>query len=182
MPSNIEAYYAQDLIRDILRRIGENPDRDGLKDTPDRVVASWSELFEGYEYTLEDLTKMLKRFDLDAVSDDTSHRYSDGEKVTIRDIFFSSMCEHHMLPFAGGVTVELAYGRNQSVIGLSKVPRIVKLLSRKLQIQERFTREIATVIKPVVAHGLVTVDSQHHCVGHRGHGDPGISVITEAEW
>jgi GTP cyclohydrolase IA len=143
-------------VRNILEAIGENPERQGLVKTPHRVAKSYQELLAGYRM---DPNKLIN----DAVFD-----VAYDEMVIVRDIEFYSLCEHHMLPFMGRIHV--AYIPSDKVIGLSKIPRIVDLFSRRLQVQERMTTQIADyinlVLKPqgvaVVAEGL------HMCMMLRG--------------
>ncbi len=143
-------------VRNILEAVGENPERQGLVKTPHRVAKSYHELLAGYRM---DPKKLIN----DAVFD-----VAYDEMVIVRDIEFYSLCEHHMLPFIGRIHV--AYIPSDKVIGLSKIPRIVDLFSRRLQVQERMTTQIADyinlVLKPqgvaVVAEGL------HMCMMLRG--------------
>ncbi len=146
----------EDSVRNMLIAFGEDPDRQGLLRTPHRVAKSYQELLAGYRMDPKELIN-------EAVFD-----IAYDEMVIVRDIEFSSMCEHHMLPFMGRVHV--AYIPSDKVIGLSKIPRIVDLFSRRLQVQERMTKQIAdfidVVLKPqgvaVVAEGL------HMCMMLRG--------------
>jgi len=143
-------------VEKILEAIGEDPDREGLIKTPHRVAKSYQELLAGY------------RMDPQALINEAVFDVAYDEMVIVRDIEFYSMCEHHMLPFMGRVHV--AYIPSDKVIGLSKIPRIVDLFSRRLQVQERMTTQIANyidvVLKPqgvaVVAEGL------HMCMMLRG--------------
>ena len=119
-------------VKEILNLIGEDPDREGLLKTPHRVSKMYSEVLSGYDQDLEDLVNNAI-FDVDY-----------DEMVTVKNIEFFSMCEHHMLPFFGKAHV--AYLPNKKVIGLSKIPRIVDMFSQRLQVQERMTSQIADAL------------------------------------
>ncbi|WP_392537008.1 GTP cyclohydrolase I FolE [Legionella sp. 227] len=148
---------AGDVIKKLLRLIGENPQREGLIDTPRRVVDSWKELYEGYSI---DPAKVL--------STCFSNKKQYNQLVLLRDIEMFSMCEHHMLPFYG--RVHIGYIPDNKVVGLSKLARIVECFSRRLQIQEQLTVQIAeaiyTHLKP---KGVgVMIECQHLCMVARG--------------
>ena len=151
---NIEA--VQKIVYELLEAIGEDPSRDGLKNTPDRVARMYSELLSGYR---DDPDKVVNRALFDVQYD---------EMVIVRDIEFYSMCEHHMLPFIGRAHV--AYIPNGKVLGLSKIPRIVDMYARRLQIQERMTRQIADFISDLLKpQGVaVVVEAMHLCAMMRG--------------
>jgi GTP cyclohydrolase I len=140
----------------ILEAIGEDPERDGLIKTPHRVAKSYKELLAGY------------RMDPKAIINDAVFDVAYDEMVIVRDIEFYSMCEHHMLPFMGRVHV--AYIPSDKVIGLSKIPRIVDLFSRRLQVQERMTTQIANYIDVVLKpQGVAVVaEGMHMCMMLRG--------------
>lgn len=142
-------------VRDLLTFIGEDPNRDGLKDTPGRVVRAWAELTSGYR---DDPKQILSR---------TFDEKSD-EMVILNNIQFYSTCEHHMLPFMG--TACVAYMPTDKVIGISKLARLVNCFARRLQVQERMTREIANAIQEHLAPaGVGVVIKAHHlCMGCRG--------------
>jgi len=151
---NIEA--AKKIIFDLLKAIGEDPDRDGLKNTPDRVARMYAELLGGYsEEPARIINGALFHINYD-------------EMVLVRDIEFYSLCEHHMLPFLGRAHV--AYIPAGKVIGLSKIPRIVDMYARRLQIQERMTRQIADFIQQTLEpQGVaVVVEAMHLCAMMRG--------------
>jgi GTP cyclohydrolase I len=143
-------------VRKILTNIGEDPDREGLLSTPDRVARMYDELTVGYH---TDPVKLIN----DAVFD-----VDYDEMVVVKDIDFFSMCEHHMLPFFGRVHV--AYIPDSKVIGLSKIPRIVEMFARRLQVQERMTKQIAEFIDEVLhPKGVaVVVEGSHMCSMMRG--------------
>ncbi len=143
-------------VESILRAVGENPERDGLKRTPERVARMYEELLAGY------------RTDPVALVNDALFEVDYDEMVVVRDIEFYSLCEHHMLPFLGRAHV--AYIPRGRVIGLSKIPRIVDMFARRLQVQERMTRQIADFLQEVLhPRGVaVVVEAIHMCSMIRG--------------
>ena len=155
-------------VFELLENIGEDPNRQGLQGTPDRVARMYDELTAGYH---TDPVKLVNGalFDVDY-----------NEMVVVKDIEFYSMCEHHMLPFYGRVHV--AYIPNGKVIGLSKIPRIVEMFARRLQVQERLTTQIAEFLEQVV-HPLgvaVVVEGAHMCSIMRGVKKAEASMVTSA--
>jgi GTP cyclohydrolase I len=146
----------EDLMREILVRLGEDPTREGLERTPARVHKAFEFLTKGYQ---EDPEALLKKA-LFTVSYD--------EMVIVKDVEMFSLCEHHMLPFFGKVHV--AYIPNGKVIGLSKIPRLIEIFSRRLQIQERLTTQIAeTIQKSIQPQGVgVVIEARHLCMMMRG--------------
>jgi GTP cyclohydrolase IA len=146
----------EDLVREMIVRLGEDPAREGLDRTPERVHKAYEFLTKGYR---EDPEALLKAA-LFTVSYD--------EMVIVKDIEMFSLCEHHMLPFFGKVHV--AYIPNGKVIGLSKIPRLIELFSRRLQIQERLTTQIAETIQKVIEpQGVgVVIEARHLCMMMRG--------------
>jgi GTP cyclohydrolase IA len=152
----IDARVVQDSIKGILSAIGEDPDRDGLKKTPERVARMYSELFSGYSA------------DPKVILNDAVFDVKYDEMVVVRDVEFYSLCEHHLLPFMGRVHV--AYLPDGKVLGLSKIPRIVDLFARRLQVQERMTRQIADLIRDLLhPQGVgVVVEAMHLCMMMRG--------------
>ena len=152
----------EESVRRIIEYISDNPKRDGLIDTPSRVVKSWSTLFEGYT---EDASTHLVWFE-----DNTD------EMIISRDIQFYSTCEHHMLPFFG--TVSIGYIPNGKVIGISKLSRIVNIYARRFQIQERMTRQIGELIEPHVEGVAVNVKGQHLCMMARGVNQQATDMVT----
>jgi len=140
----------------LLQAVGERPEREGLKNTPGRVARMYPELLAGY------------RVDPEKLINDAIFHVSYDEMVIVRDIEFYSLCEHHLLPFIGRVHV--AYLPNGKVIGLSKIPRVVDMLARRLQVQERLTRQIADFISDLLQpHGVaVVVEALHLCTMMRG--------------
>jgi GTP cyclohydrolase IA len=146
----------QDLVRQLLQAIGEDPSREGLLSTPRRVAQSFEFLTSGY------------RADLDAIVNDALFTVPHNEMVIVLDIDFYSLCEHHLLPFFGKCHV--AYIPDGKVIGLSKIPRIVDAFARRLQVQERLTSQIAdTISERVMPLGVaVVMEATHLCMAMRG--------------
>ena len=158
----------QDLYRELLRRIGEDPTRDGLLRTPERMEKSAAFLTRGYGQTVEQVLHGAL-FDVDY-----------DEMVIVRDIEFYSQCEHHLLPFFGKAHV--AYVPQGKVIGLSKIPRIVDVFARRLQVQERLTRQIAEAIDGAVTPQGVAVilEAEHLCMMMRGVEKQHSTTVTSA--
>ncbi len=144
------------LVKRMLELLGENPDRNGLIKTPDRVYRAWKFMTEGYE-------KDPKR-----VLNDALFETDNNQMVLIKDIEFYSMCEHHLLPIIGRVHV--AYIPDGKVVGLSKIPRMVDIFARRLQIQEQLTEQIAEAINDVISpKGVgVVIQARHMCMEMRG--------------
>ena len=156
------------LIQAVLKEIGEDPGRDGLQRTPHRVAKSLRFLTQGYE---QDPVAILNNALFDVSYD---------EMVLVKDIDFYSLCEHHMLPFFG--RAHIAYIPNGKVVGLSKLPRLVQMLARRLQVQERLTTQIADTIEEVLApRGVgVVVESIHLCMMMRGVEQQNAFAITSS--
>ena len=158
----------EEAVRSILGNIGEDPEREGLLNTPSRVAKMYAELTAGY------------RVDPEALINDAVFSVDYDEMVMVKDIDFYSMCEHHMLPFMGRVHV--AYIPNGKVIGLSKIPRIVEMFARRLQVQERMTVQIADFIdealKPMGV--AVVAEGVHMCSVMRGVKKANAKMITSA--
>lgn len=153
-PTEQERREQENYVRSLLRFIGEDPEREGLLETPKRVVKAWEEIFHGYRSRPEDFAKVFT---------------SAGDQVVVlRGVEFFSMCEHHMLPFYG--IASLGYLPNKKVIGLSKLARIVDCYARRLQIQERMTEEIASALERLIEpKGVaVIIEGVHTCMTMRG--------------
>ena len=157
---------AEAAVTTILRFVGEDPGRDGLLDTPARVIRAWREMTAGYR---EDPAEILG----------TTFEETCDEMVVLSGISFYSTCEHHLLPFYGHASVGYLPGK---VVGISKLARVVECFARRLQIQERLTREIADAIEThLEARGVAVVIRAHHlCMGCRGVRQPESDMITSA--
>lgn len=156
-------------VASLLRHVGEDLNRDGLSDTPDRVIRWFEEVTRGYS---EDPSAILARtFD-----------HASDELILVRDIPFVSLCEHHLLPFHGRVTVGYIPGASGKVVGLSKIPRLVDAFAGRLQIQERLTFQIAEALeKNLGARGVgVLVRARHECMTMRGVKKPEADMVTSA--
>jgi GTP cyclohydrolase I len=164
----LSGFSTQEMYREILSRLGEDPNRDGLQTTPERVEKSMTFLTKGYD---EDPAKVLHGalFDVDY-----------DEMVIVKDVEMFSLCEHHMLPFFGKVHV--AYIPKGKVIGLSKIARLVEVFARRLQVQERLTRQIADSLQEAIApQGVgVVIEARHLCMMMRGIEKQNSSTVTSA--
>jgi GTP cyclohydrolase IA len=161
-------YSTQELYRELISRFHENPDRDGLLSTPKRVEKAMEFLTRGYQMNPTEILRGAL-FDVDY-----------DEMVIVKDIEIYSLCEHHMLPFFGRAHV--AYIPNGKVIGLSKIPRLVEVFSRRLQVQERITRQIADAIQEAIEpRGVgVVIEARHLCMMMRGVEKQQSSTVTSA--
>lgn len=159
----------ESIIRDLLVMIGENPDREGLKETPARVVKAWREWCSGYD---QNPGELLKTFADGAESCD--------EMVLVDNIEFYSHCEHHMAPFFG--VAHVAYIPKNRVVGLSKLARVVDVFAKRLQVQERMTNQIADALEEHLSPiGVgVVVEAKHMCMCSRGVNKQGSSTTTSA--
>jgi GTP cyclohydrolase I len=165
-PLTLEHVNSEQIIRELLRRIGEDPDREGLKETPNRIVRSWKELFSGYKQRAEDI--LVTQF----------HAEEYDEIVLLRDVEFYSTCEHHMLPFSG--KAHIAYIPGEKIVGLSKLGRLVDMFARRLQVQERLTQQIASELQRVLKpKGVaVMIEASHQCMCCRGVRKQNSKTIT----
>lgn len=145
-----------DLTKLLIKEIGEDPNREGLKKTPSRVSKAWGFFSGGYNQNVDEIIN-------DAIFNENAK-----DMVVVRDVEFFSLCEHHLIPFFGRAHV--AYIPNGKVVGLSKIPRIIDMFSRRLQVQERLTRQIAETIQDVLEPIGVAVimEGQHMCMQMRG--------------
>lgn len=156
-------------VRELLIAIGEDPDRDGLRDTPERVARSYAELTAGYGHRIEDI--LCKTFDI-----------AHDEMVLVKDIELVSLCEHHLLPFTGLAHVGYIPSGDGRVTGLSKIARLVEMYGRRLQVQERLTSQIAeALVEHLDARGvIVVIEAEHTCMTMRGVRKPGSRTVTSA--
>ena len=159
----------ESAVREILLAVGENPDREGLVETPARVARAYAEIFAGLRQNPEDV--LVKTFDVD-------HE----ELILVRDIEVYSTCEHHLVPFHGVAHVGYIPAPNGRVTGLSKIARLVELYARRPQVQERLTSQVAdALVRHLDAQGvLVVVQAEHLCMSMRGIRKPGASTVTSA--
>ena len=158
---------AEEAVRTLLAYSGDDSEREGLKDTPSRVIRSFDEFYSGY---LKDPVEILER------TFEETNGYD--EMVLLKDIMFVSHCEHHMAPIIGKVHV--AYLPRGRVVGISKLARVVEVYARRLQIQEKMTAQIANAINGVLEPGgvAVIIEAEHHCMTTRGVNKPGVSMTT----
>ena len=163
-PSRMEAEKA---VRTLIRWAGDDPDREGLIGTPDRVVRSYEEFFAGY---FEDPIEMLER----------TFEETDGydDMVVLKDIRLESHCEHHMVPIIG--KVHIAYLPKNRVVGISKLARVMEVFAKRLQIQEKLTAQIANTFQHVLEpRGVaVVIEAAHQCMTTRGVKKPGVTMVT----
>ena len=152
-------------MREILIAVGEDPDRDGLLDTPARVARMYDELLIGHRTDPDEHLEV-------------TFEHGHDEMVVVRDIQFHSLCEHHLLPFFG--TVAVGYLPHDRIVGLSKLARVVEHLSRRLQVQERLASQIADAIERVLDTGgvAVMIEAEHLCMTMRGVRKPGSRMVT----
>ena len=168
MSSDLSGAAFEELVAEMIRRLGDDPEREGLKRTPERVAKSLAFLTQGYAMKFEDV--------VNGALFEECHR----NMVLIKDIEMYSLCEHHLLPFFGKVHV--AYIPNNKIVGLSKVARLVEVYARRLQVQERMTQQIAQVIwEGVEPEGVgVVVEAYHLCMMMRGVQKQNSKTITSA--
>ena len=169
MAGDVDEARIEAAVREILLAIGEDPDRDGLTETPGRVARSYAEIFAGLR---EDPAELL------ATTFDIAH----DELVLVRDIELYSTCEHHLVPFHGVAHVGYLPGRSGQVTGLSKIARLVEIFAKRPQVQERLTTQIADALVTHLDVGgvIVVVEAEHLCMSMRGVRKPGAKTITSA--
>jgi GTP cyclohydrolase I len=156
-------------VRELLLAIGEDPDREGLRNTPDRVARSYEELIRGIRQRAEEVLT-------------TTFEIGHQEMVLVRDIELWSMCEHHLVPFTGVAHVGYIPNENGRITGLSKIARLVDVYSRRPQVQERLTTQVANSLMDILeARGvIVVIEAEHLCMTMRGVRKPGAKTITSA--
>jgi GTP cyclohydrolase I len=167
--STYDAEGVRQAIHDLLVAIGEDPDRDGLRDTPDRVARSFKEIFAGLWQEPEDV--LTTTFDL-----------GHDEMVLVKDIEVRSVCEHHLVPFAGVAHVGYIPSPAGRITGLSKLARLVDVYARRPQVQERMTTQIADALMRILEPrgAIVVVQCEHLCMSMRGIRKPGATTVTSA--
>lgn len=160
---------AEAAVRTLIRWAGDDPDREGLLGTPDRVVRSYGEFFAGYAQDPKDV--LQRTF---------SETGGYDEMVLLKDITLESYCEHHMVPIIG--VAHIAYMPDKRVVGISKLARVMEVFAKRLQIQEKLTMEIAETIDEVLQpKGVaVVIEASHQCIATRGIHKPGVQMITSA--
>ncbi len=168
-PPPIDLERAERAVREILFAIGEDPDRDGLKDTPSRVARSYKEIFSGMTQVPQDVLT-------------TTFEIGHEELILVRDIEVYSTCEHHLVPFHGVAHVGYIPGPGGRVTGLSKLARLVDVYARRLQVQERLTSQIADALTEYLKPQgvMVVIECEHLCMSMRGVRRPGSRTITSA--
>lgn len=173
--------------RGILIALGDNPDREGLKDTPMRVAKMYEELFDGMNYTNDQIAKMFNKTFTDDLEiskvnkceDGIDSKYGIDNMVIMKDIDIFSFCEHH-LALMYNMKVCVAYIPNQKIIGLSKISRIVDMVGKRLQLQERIGTDIAEIIKKIIDTNdiAIIIEGEHSCMTARGIKKAGTKTIT----
>lgn len=168
-PVSMDKKRIADGVRAILEGIGENLDREGLRETPERVAEMYEEIFSGIG---EDPTAVL----------DAKFSEEHDEMVLVKNIPFYSVCEHHLMPFVGKAHVAYIPGKDGKITGISKLARVVDIVSRRLQVQERLTTEIArALVEALDPRGvMVVVEAEHLCMSMRGVQKPGHVTVTSA--
>jgi GTP cyclohydrolase I len=164
-----DAAAIEEGVRMILRGIGEDPERGGLRETPARVARMYSEIFAGIDVDASQIVTVVEGADFD-------------EMIMVRDIPLYSMCEHHLIPFSGKTHVAYIPNKSQQITGLSKIARVVDTLAKKPQVQERLTTEIAESIEQALSpRGVfVVIEAEHLCMTMRGIKKPGAVTVTSA--
>lgn len=156
-------------VREILIGIGEDPHRDGLRDTPTRVAKAFRETFEGLHQTADDILT-------------TTFALGHDELVVVKDIPLYSVCEHHLVPFHGKAHVGYIPGDDGRITGLSKIARLVEMFARRPQVQERMTSQVADAMARILAPRgvIVVIECEHLCMSMRGIRKPGATTVTSA--
>lgn len=169
MNDRFDAAAIEEGVRMILRGIGEDPERGGLRETPARVARMYSEIFAGIDVDASQIVTVVEGADFD-------------EMIMVRDIPLYSMCEHHLIPFSGKTHVAYIPNKSQQITGLSKIARVVDTLAKKPQVQERLTTEIAESIEQALSpRGVfVVIEAEHLCMTMRGIKKPGAVTVTSA--
>jgi GTP cyclohydrolase I len=167
--SGVDVARAQAAVRELLLAIGEDPQREGLRDTPARVARAYEEIFAGHYIDPADILE-------------TTFEEGHDELVLVKDIPLYSVCEHHLVPWHGSAAVGFVPGSTGRVVGLSKVARLVDLYAKRLQLQERLTAQVADAVQSrLAATGvIVVVQGQHLCMAMRGIQKPGSITVTSA--
>jgi GTP cyclohydrolase I len=169
MPTPYDAARVQAAVRELLAAIGEDPDREGLRETPARVARMYAEVFSGLSSTPEDLALPLF---------DEKH----DELIIVKDIALSSFCEHHLIPWTGTAAVGYLPGKDGRITGLSKLARLVDLYAKRPSVQERVTAQVAdALMERLEPRGaIVVVEAEHLCMSMRGVQKPGARTVTSA--
>lgn len=169
LPAGVDLDRAAAAIRELLLAVGEDPDRDGLRETPARVARSYAEVFGGL---FTDPSEVLQ----------TTFHEDHDELILVKDIPLYSVCEHHLVPWHGIAAVGYIPGRDGRITGLSKLARVVDLYARRPQVQERLTKQVANAIdERLQPRGvIVVVDAEHLCMAMRGIRKPGSRTVTSA--
>ena len=165
----------EEHIRGILKALGDDPDREGLRETPARVARMYGEVFEGMNYTNTEIAEMFNK----TFEDDPDSYHSASDMVIVKDIEVFSYCEHHMA-LMYNMTVSVAYIPNGKVIGLSKIARIADMVTKRLQIQERIGADIAEIMQEITGSSdvAVIIDASHSCMTARGIAKPSAKTRT----
>ena len=169
VPGEVDLARAAAAVREVLLAIGEDPDRDGLRDTPDRVARSFAEIFRGLRERPDDV--LSTTFDL-----------GHDELVLVKDIEVYSTCEHHLVPFHGVAHVGYIPSRDGRITGLSKIARLVDVYAKRPQVQERLTTQVAEAMERVLQPRgtIVVIECEHLCMSMRGVRKPGARTVTSA--
>lgn len=172
---SIDIKAIEEHIRGILVALGDNPDREGLKDTPKRVAKMYEEIFMGMNYTNDEIAEMFNA----TFEEELSQEENNNDMVFMKDIEIFSHCEHH-LALMYNMKVAVAYIPNKKVIGLSKIARVADMVGRRLQLQERIGAEIAEIIQKITGSKdvAVIIEGEHGCMTTRGIKKPGTKTIS----